>query len=71
MGIEEYVHALGEQLEACTDTAMRVALARMLAATASPDAHPYLLEALAAELDDEARAAIKQALATLSKAIAH
>ena len=67
MGIEEYVHEIGQRLESCEDSAERVALARLLASTGSPDAQPFILDALAAEDDDDSRDAIRDALSALDE----
>jgi len=67
MDPKEYAHALGQQLETCEDPVVRAQIARMLAATGSVDAQPYLLEAISRESDDDARAAIRDALRTLAE----
>lgn len=65
MAAKEYAHALGQQLETCRDTEQRVQLARLLAATGSPDAQPYLLDAIAEEWDEDALQVMREALAEL------
>ncbi len=63
----EYAHELGHMLEASTSSEERVTLCRLLAATGSPDAQGYLLDALAEETDEDAIAVIKEALGTLGE----
>ncbi len=65
MSVEEYVRVIGGELEATTDREGRIRLAQALAATGSPDAQPYLVEALAEEGDDEVVEALRQALRDL------
>jgi len=67
MGAKEYVHALGEQLEVASDADLRVQLARMLGASGSDDAQPYLLDAMAEETRDDVRAALRAALTQLAE----
>lgn len=62
MDPREYVHALGARLERCESGEERVALVSLLAATGSPDAGPYIADALAMEDDDSARERIRQVL---------
>ena len=63
----EYAHELGHMLEASQTSEERLTLVRLLAATASPDAQGYLLDALAEEIDDAVIAAIKEALGALGQ----
>jgi hypothetical protein len=62
MDSRAYVHEIGARLEASKDSAERVALATLLAATNSSDAEPYLADALAAETDEDAREQIRRIL---------
>ncbi len=61
----EYAHQIGRMLETCSSSDERVALCRLLAATGSPDATGYVLDALVEESDEAAIAAIKEALEAL------
>ena len=61
----EYAHQIGQMLETCSSRDERIALCRLLAATASPDAAGYLLDALAEESDEEVVMAIREALQAL------
>lgn len=61
----EYAHQIGQMLESCSSSDERVALCRLLAATGSADATGYLLDALAEESDEDAIAAIREALGAL------
>ena len=63
----EYAHELGHMLEASASAEERLTLCRLLAATASPDATGYLLDALAEESDENVIAAIKEALEALDR----
>jgi hypothetical protein len=65
----EYAHEIGHLLEAATTAEERMTLCRLLAATGSPDAQGYLLDALAEESDEDVAAAIKEALAALDAAL--
>lgn len=62
MDPREYVHELGARLEDCTQSAERLALVSMLVATGSPDAGPYIADALASETDEATREQIRHAL---------
>lgn len=61
----EYAHQIGQMLETCASSDERVGLCRLLAATGSPDATGYLLDALAEESDEDVVAAIRGALEAL------
>ena len=63
----EYAHELGHMLEASASAEERLTLCRLLAATGSPDAQGYLLDALAEESDENVTAAIKEALGALGE----
>ncbi len=65
MDARAYVHEIGARLEVCTTSAERVALVTLLASMNSGDAEPYITDALAAETDEQARAQIRQVLASL------
>ncbi|MBE0477051.1 MAG: hypothetical protein IBX62_08150 [Coriobacteriia bacterium] len=67
MSGHEYVHALGAQIEICTESELRVQLARLLASTGSADAQPYILDAIAEETDETARESLRKALAELER----
>lgn len=61
----EYVHALGQQLEACDDCVRRIELIRLLAASGSADAQPYLTDAVAIETDEDVKRVLREALSRL------
>ena len=63
----EYAHELGHMLEASTSAEERLTLFRLLAATGSPDAQGYLLDALAEETDEDVIVVIKEALGALGE----
>lgn len=66
---KEYAHEIGRMLESCGSSEERVMLARLLAATACPDAEAYLLDAIADETDETALAAIREALGALEASL--
>ena len=57
-------------VESCASSEERVTLCRLLAATGSPDAQGYLLDALAEETDSQAAAAIRESLGVLESSLA-
>lgn len=64
----EYVHALGEELENCVDGECRLRIARILASSGSIDAAPYLMDALMAERSVPTRHELIDLIRDLEKA---
>ncbi|MHB1341450.1 MAG: hypothetical protein ACYC77_11010 [Coriobacteriia bacterium] len=69
MAGKEYAHEIGRRLESCASSDERVMFSRLLAATACPDAQAYLLDAITEETDEDAAAAIREALGALEASL--